>query len=187
MVLRLLSWVILAMAMSRCHGCLEGERLALLHIKASINHPNGTSLPGWKDDYTGNCCDWPGVVCHKATRFVVELQLINERQNKLGDWCLNVSLFRPFESLAYLRLDMNQLVICNDDEEILTMSSTSFFFSVVGVENQLSKLRNLEVLDLGENNLDSRVLLSINGLTSLRSLDLSFNRLNSSIHLKDMS
>ncbi|KAK3032233.1 hypothetical protein RJ639_035526 [Escallonia herrerae] len=172
MVLRLLSWVILAMAMSRCHGCLEAERLALLQIKASINHPNGTSLPGWKDDYTGNCCDWPGVVCHKATRFVVELQLINERQNKLGDWCLNVSLFRPFESLAYLRLDMNQLVICNDDE---------------GVENQLSKLRNLEVLDLGENNLDSRVLLSINGLTSLRSLDLSFNRLNSSIHLKDMS
>ncbi|KAK2976486.1 hypothetical protein RJ640_002936 [Escallonia rubra] len=116
MLLRLLSWVSLDLSMSRCHGSLAGERLALRQRKASINHPNGTSLPWWKDDYTGNCCDWPGVECHKATRSVVELHLVNKRQYGLGDWCLNVSLFRPFESLANLHLAMNQLVICNDDE-----------------------------------------------------------------------
>ncbi|KAK3002291.1 hypothetical protein RJ639_021221 [Escallonia herrerae] len=152
-----------------CHGCLEAERLALLQIKASINHPNGTSLPEWKDGNTGDCCDWPGVECHKATRSVIGLDLFHERQNKLGDWCLNVSLFRPFELLTKLHLAWNGLVICTDDE---------------GVENQLSKLRNLEVLDLRINNLDSRILSSINGLASLRSLYLSDNYLNSSIHLK---
>ncbi|KAK3002213.1 hypothetical protein RJ639_021214 [Escallonia herrerae] len=169
MFLRLLSWVILALAMSRCHGSLEAERLALLQIKASINHPNGTSLPEWKDGNTDNYCDWSGVECHKATRFVIALDLYGERQDELGNWCLNASLFRPFESLTKLHLAHNGLIICIDDE---------------GVENQLSKLRNLKVLDLWGNNLDSRVLSFINGLTSLISLDLSDNHLNDSIHLK---
>ncbi|KAK2965704.1 hypothetical protein RJ640_022231 [Escallonia rubra] len=53
-----------------------------------------------------------------------------------------------------------------------------------GVENQLWKLRNLEMLGLRRNHFDSRVLSSINGLASLRMLDLSENHLNSSIHLK---
>ncbi|KAK2965711.1 hypothetical protein RJ640_022238 [Escallonia rubra] len=118
MFLRLLSWVILALAMSRCHGSLEAERLALLQIKASINHPNGTSLPEWKDGNTGNCCDWSGVECHKPTRSVIALDLHGERQDELGDWCLNASLFRPFESLTNLDLSWNQLVICTKDEAI---------------------------------------------------------------------
>ncbi|KAK2968380.1 hypothetical protein RJ640_015376 [Escallonia rubra] len=116
MVLRLLSWVILALAMSRCHGCLETERLALLQIKASINHPDGTSLPEWKDGNTTDCCDWSGVECHEATRSVVELKLSEERQYDLGHWCLNASLFRPFKSLTGLDLSYNQLVICTDNE-----------------------------------------------------------------------
>ncbi|KAK3006055.1 hypothetical protein RJ639_016673, partial [Escallonia herrerae] len=169
MVLKLLSWVILALAMSRCHGCLEAERLALLQIKASINHPNGTSLPEWKDNNTSDCCHWDGVDCHEATHSVITLDLGYKRHDDLGDWCLNVSLFSPLESLINLNLWGNQLVICTDDE---------------GVENQLSKLRNLEVLALRSNKLDSRILLSINGLASLRNLDLSFNNLNDSIHLK---
>ncbi|KAK3002589.1 hypothetical protein RJ639_020824 [Escallonia herrerae] len=114
--LRLLSWVILTLAMSRCHGFLEAERLALLQIKTSINHPNGTSMPEWKDGNTGDCCDWSGVKCHKATRSIIALDLSEERQYELGDWCLNASLFRPFESLTNLDLSFNQLVICTDDE-----------------------------------------------------------------------
>ncbi|KAK2965718.1 hypothetical protein RJ640_022245 [Escallonia rubra] len=116
MVLRLLSWVILALAMSRCHGFLEAERLALLQIKASINHPNGTFMPEWKDGNTSDCCDWSGVECHKATRSIIALYLSEERQYKLGDWCLNASLFCPFESLTKLDLAWNGLVICTDDE-----------------------------------------------------------------------
>ncbi|KAK3002295.1 hypothetical protein RJ639_021225 [Escallonia herrerae] len=119
--------------MSRCHGCLEAERLALLQIKASINHPNGTSLPEWKDDNTSDCCHWDGIDCHEVTRSVIALDLFNKRLDELGDWCLNASLFRPFESLTDLHLSFNKLLICTNDE---------------GVENQLSKLRNLEVLDL---------------------------------------
>ncbi|KAK3001272.1 hypothetical protein RJ639_020812 [Escallonia herrerae] len=169
MFLRLLSWVILALAMSRCHGCLESERLALLQIKASINLPDGTSLPEWRDDNTTDCCDWPGVECQKATRSVIALDLSMKRI--LGDWCLNVSLFRPFESLTDLNLGYNQLVICTDNE---------------GDENQLSKMRNLEVLDLGSNKLDNSILSSISGLASLKSLYLNFNSLKGSIDLKEL-
>ncbi|KAK2965695.1 hypothetical protein RJ640_022222 [Escallonia rubra] len=171
MFLRLLSWVILALAMSRCYGCLEAERLALMQFKASINHPNGTSLPEWKDDNTTDCCDWHGVECGYAPGRVISLELYNTRQAELGDWCLNVSLFLPFESLTYLNLQSNQLVICTDDE---------------GVENQLSELKNLSRLDLSFNNLDTRILSSVNGLTALTLLDLFNNSLKGSIDLKGM-
>ncbi|KAK3000398.1 hypothetical protein RJ639_021053 [Escallonia herrerae] len=159
----------LALAMSRCHGCLELERLALLQIKASINLPNGTFLQEWRDDNTTDCCDWPGVECQKATRSIITLELFTTRI--LGDWCLNVSLFRPFESLTDLNLGYNQLVICTDNE---------------GVENQLSKMRNLEVLDLRSNKLDNSVLSSISGLASLKSLYLGSNSLKGSIDLKGL-
>ena len=36
-----------------CFGCWEEERVALLQLKASINYPNGTSLPSWEDRVEG--------------------------------------------------------------------------------------------------------------------------------------
>ncbi|KAK2965713.1 hypothetical protein RJ640_022240 [Escallonia rubra] len=97
------------------------------------------------------------------------LKIFCDIQDELGKWCLNVSLFRPFESLINLSLAGNQLVICTDNE---------------GVENKFSKLRNLEVLDLPGNNLDNSVLSSVSGLASLKSLDLGRNSLKGSINLK---
>ncbi|KAK3031781.1 hypothetical protein RJ639_037078 [Escallonia herrerae] len=114
-ILRLLSWVMLALAMSRCHGCLELERLALLQIKVSINLPNRTSLPEWRDDNTTDCCDWPGVECQKATRSALL---------EFSKWPCNVKAKRGRVSsgqslvptLEYYRKALEEPEVENDDE-----------------------------------------------------------------------
>ena len=49
-------------------GCLEEERVALLHLKDSLNYPNGTSLPSWRIAHA-NCCDWDWyrITCNSST------------------------------------------------------------------------------------------------------------------------
>ena len=89
-------------------GCLEEERIALLHLKNSLNYPNGTSLPTWRkgDD---RCCDWESIVCSSRTRRVTGLYLWSVRNQELGDWYLNVSLFLPFQQLNSLILMDNRI------------------------------------------------------------------------------
>jgi hypothetical protein len=89
-------------------GCLEEERVALLHLKDSLNYPNGTSLPfGIKAD--AHCCDWEGIVCNSSTGRVTELYLLSVRNEELGDWYLNASLFLPFQQLNILDLYGNRI------------------------------------------------------------------------------
>ena len=45
-------------------------------------------------------------------------------------------------------------------------------------------LSKLEVLHLGYNNFNNSILQSLNGIASLKELDLSCNNLNGSIHIK---
>jgi len=89
-------------------GCLEEERIALLHLKDSLNYPNGTSLPSWiKAD--AHCCDWESIVCNSSTGRVTELDLDGVRNQELGDWYLNASLFLPFQQLNSLILMDNRI------------------------------------------------------------------------------
>jgi hypothetical protein len=89
-------------------GCLEEERIALLHLKDSLNYPNGTSLPSWiKAD--AHCCDWEGIACNSSTGRVTRLYLDGVRNEELGDWYLNASLFLPFQQLNYLSLWNNRI------------------------------------------------------------------------------
>jgi hypothetical protein len=47
-------------------GCLEEERIALLHLKDSLNYPNGISLPSWiKADV--HCCSWELIERNSST------------------------------------------------------------------------------------------------------------------------
>jgi len=87
-------------------GCLEEERIALLHLKDSLNYPNGTSLPSWiKAD--AHCCDWERITCNSSTGRVTVLYLWGVRNEELGDWYLNASLFLPFQQLNILYLGGN--------------------------------------------------------------------------------
>jgi len=89
-------------------GCLEEERIALLHLKDSLNYPNGTSLPSWRIAHA-NCCDWEGIRCNSSTGRVTLLDLEGVRNEELGDCYLNASLFLPFQQLNLLYLGFNRI------------------------------------------------------------------------------
>ncbi|XP_073263929.1 cuscuta receptor 1-like [Populus alba] len=91
-------------------GCLEEEMIALLHLKDSLKYPNGTSLPSWRIAHP-NCCewDWESIVCNSITGRVTELYVERVRNQELGDWYFNASLFLPFQQLYYLSLWNNRI------------------------------------------------------------------------------
>ncbi|KAJ6994910.1 receptor-like protein 15 isoform X3 [Populus alba x Populus x berolinensis] len=149
-------------------GCLEEERIALLHLKDSLNYPNGTSLPSWRIAHA-NCCNWEGIVCNRSTGRVTRLYLDSVRNQELGDWYLNASLFLPFHQLQYLSLMDNHIA--------------SWVEKKGGYE--LQKLSNLEYLHLGNNSFANSILSYIEGLPSLKYLYLDYNRLEGLIDLKE--
>jgi hypothetical protein len=87
---------------------LEEERIALLHLKDSLNYPNGTSLPSWRIAHA-NCCEWEDIECNSSTGRVTVLYLYSVRKEELGDWYLNASLFLPFQQLNRLYLMDNSI------------------------------------------------------------------------------
>ncbi|KAI5557660.1 hypothetical protein BDE02_18G118800 [Populus trichocarpa] len=149
-------------------GCLEEERVALLHLKDSLNYPNGTSLPFWiKAD--AHCCDWEGIVCNSSTGRVTELYLLSVRNEELGDWYLNASLFLPFQQLNILDLYGNRIA--------------GWVEKKGGYE--LPRLTNLEILNLESNRFDNSILSYVKEFSFLKTLYLSDNRLDGIIDLKE--
>ena len=94
----------------RCYGCLEDERIGLLEIKAL----DSFYLRDWVD--SSNCCEWRRIECDNTTRRVIQLSLSGARDESLGDWVLNASLFLPFKELQGLDLGYNKLVGCMENE-----------------------------------------------------------------------
>ncbi|CAA3014515.1 LRR receptor-like serine threonine- kinase GSO1 [Olea europaea subsp. europaea] len=145
-----------------CLGCWEEERVALLNLKANINFPSGEALPSWVDNETAaDCCQWEQVQCSNITARVIQLNLYFARIRRLGDWYLNASLFLPFKELINLSLEGNNLVGWVENEGI----------------DRLSKLRNLEALDLSSNFFDRKILSSLSRLSSLKYLGFGYNSL----------
>jgi hypothetical protein len=97
-----------------CYGCLEEERIGLLEIHSLID-PDGVFLGDWVDN-NSNCCEWRRIECDDTTRRVIELSLFGERDESLGDWVLNASLFLPFKELQSLELGETGLVGCLENE-----------------------------------------------------------------------
>ncbi|KAJ6857688.1 receptor-like protein 15 isoform X3 [Populus alba x Populus x berolinensis] len=162
--------VILMLSLQGWHplGCLEEERIALLHLKDSLNYPDGTSLPSWRIAHA-NCCSWERITCNRSTGRVTELDLDSVRNQELGDWYFNASLFLPFQQL-------NTLILMGN-------SIAGWVEKKGGYE--LHKLSNLEILDLAYNSFDNNILSFVEGLPSLKSLYLDYNRLEGLIDLKE--
>ncbi|XP_058072782.1 receptor-like protein 15 isoform X1 [Magnolia sinica] len=140
-----------------CLGCLDKERTSLLEIKASINYPNGSSLPTWEDGT--DCCSWERVKCNNGTSRVTEISLGWTREYELGEWYLNADLLLSFGELQSLDLFGNYLTGWVDDEGF----------------KRWSKLSKLEHLDLSYNSFDESILPYLGALSSLKSLSLSGN------------
>ncbi|XP_052199060.1 receptor-like protein 56 isoform X2 [Diospyros lotus] len=151
-----------------CHGCWEEERIALLHLKASITYSNGNLLPSWVDNKSSNCCQWERVQCSNTSSRVIQLSLNYTRGWKSRDWYFNASLFLPFKEIKTLELSENGLVGWAHNE---------------GFE-RLSELINLEILDLSWNEFNNSIILEyVGGISYLKCLNLEGNQLGSSIHL----
>ncbi|XP_031278423.1 receptor-like protein 13 isoform X2 [Pistacia vera] len=144
----------------RIEGCLKQERSALFQLKHFFNDP--THLQNWfEGNGNSNCCDWESVTCNSKTGRVISLDLYSTRNQELGEWYLNVSLFSPFQELETLYLRRNLIVGCVENE---------------GFE-RLSHLTNLVVLDLRYNMFnDSHVLSALSQHSSLKNLYLDYNQ-----------
>nr|GMD09759.1 LRR receptor-like serine/threonine-protein kinase GSO1 [Ipomoea batatas] len=157
--------VILVMLVKSWHssGCWEEERIALLHVKTEIKYTYGKSLDSWIDDRGSNCCEWPKVTCSNITRRVIELSLGSTRDTRVGYWYIDASIFLPFKHLMSLDLSRNNLGGVIEG----------------GGFDKLSKLSNLEVLDVSFNNLNRSIFSSLSHLSSLKILYLLVNPLDS--------
>ncbi|XP_073262276.1 receptor-like protein 56 [Populus alba] len=165
-------------AMLLSQGCLEEERIALLHIKTSFGeNPYDIPFPPFSWGKDALCCSWEGVTCsNSTTRRVIEINLFFARYwylsvfstQDMGDLYLNASIFLPFQELNVLVLSGNGIAGCVANE---------------GFE-RLSRLAKLEVLSLEHNNFNNSILSSLKGLSSLKHLYLDENQLQGSINMK---
>nr|GLL21495.1 LRR receptor-like serine/threonine-protein kinase FLS2 [Ipomoea trifida] len=171
---KFLLWVvILVMVVNTlgCLGCLEEERIALLQVKTHImNNTYRNSLVSWVEDKMSDCCKWSMVRCSNITRRVIGLYLYSVRDESVGNWYINATVFLPFKHLNYLGLDGNNLAGVVEN----------------GGFDKLSKLRNLKGLDLSYNNLNRNILSSLSHLLSLKTLYLDENPLDSPHNNSDL-
>ncbi|KAF2295634.1 hypothetical protein GH714_033365 [Hevea brasiliensis] len=155
-------WMGVAMVLAEmrwCYGCWEQERIALLQLKPFFD--SSLTLQNWADAEEGSdCCQWERVECSSTTGRVTQLSLNNTRDLISGKWYLNASLFLAFEELTSLYLMGNLILGCENE----------------GFERLSARLSNLEVLDLSYNFFNESILPSLNGFSSLKSLNLGYNQ-----------
>ncbi|KAL5733930.1 hypothetical protein ACOSP7_031791 [Xanthoceras sorbifolium] len=150
-------------------GCLEQERLALLQLKLFFNNPS--YLRNWVEgEHYSNCCQWDKVACNQTTNRVISLDLEFTRNQHLGEWYLNASLFSPFQELQWLDLYGNLIAGCVENEGF----------------DKLSTLSNLEVLNLESNSFNNSIISSLTTLLSLKDLSLNYNKLKGTVDLQEL-
>ncbi|WRX34154.1 Leucine-rich repeat - like 10 [Theobroma cacao] len=175
-----------------CDGCWEQEKIALLLLKSFFYNING--LHSWVE---GKQIKYFRLLveCNTTTGRVIRLFLnltmteteydldyrsymvdFNEKFSQSTDtkrdyWYLNASLFLSFEELKSLYLNGNSIAGCVHSRGI----------------NKLSKLNNLEILNLHGNELGNDILSRLNGFTSLKTLRLQNCALEETIHMIEFS
>ncbi|KAL1061185.1 hypothetical protein V6Z11_1Z037500 [Gossypium hirsutum] len=164
-------------------ACLEHERIALLHLKPFFNYRN--QLQSWVEVKGSDCCKWERVECNTTTRRLIQLSLNSTKwednmeyvmdNRNLNAWYLNASMFLPFEELKRLYCRECNLEILNLSENYLNDS----------ILLSLSELSSLRYLDLSINKFEGsshlRGFQSLSRLNNLETLDLSGNSLKNTI------
>ncbi|KAM4113364.1 hypothetical protein ACJW30_05G215400 [Castanea mollissima] len=145
----------------------------------------GHILPSWVDDHKSECCEWERVTCNSTTGHVTHLSLQNMWEFDIEPdvyfyypfyfedmvWFLNVSLFESFKELRSLDLSFNAI---------------GGWIEHKGFESLL-RLNKMESLDLDCNIFNQSIIHSLRLLTSLKSLNLSYNALKGSLPTKELS
>ncbi|KAL3570665.1 hypothetical protein D5086_027914, partial [Populus alba] len=132
--------------------CMERERQALLSFKQELEYPSGL-LSSWRsdDEEKSDCCKWVGVGCNNRTGRITMLDLHGLAVGgNITDSLLEL------QHLNYLDLSDNSFY-------------GNPFPSFVG------SLGRLRYLSLSNNGLIGRLSYQLGNLSSLQSLDLSYN------------
>ncbi|XP_010417313.1 PREDICTED: receptor-like protein 12 [Camelina sativa] len=151
-----------------CKSCIAKEREALLELKnylMSRSRESGLDyvLPTWIDGTKSDCCQWEGIKCNRTSGRVIALSVGNMYFKESSP--LNLSLLHPFEEVQSLNLSTDGYNEFNgffDDEE--------------GYRS-LSRLRNLQIMDLSTNNFNNSIFPFLNATTSLTTLFLPYNEM----------
>ena len=107
--------VLVHFGMNGCFGCWEQERIALLQLKASIDHASELfEFSLWDSaNKASDCCEWERVKCNITTGRVIQLTLNitfgSWSRDDRGHWYFNASMFLPFEELQHLDLSYNSI------------------------------------------------------------------------------
>ncbi|KAL0711722.1 hypothetical protein Bca4012_018700 [Brassica carinata] len=177
-----LIWVILLLGqLQGCKTCIEKERKALLELKKYVISKSSESfykedteernlnfvLPTWTNDTKSDCCGWKGVECNHTSGRVIQISVgpMLLRKN------LNLSLLHSFEEIRSLNLSHCAI--------------TGGFDDVEGYKS-LRKLRNLEILDLSFNGLESSIIPFLSTVTSLTTLNLRSNFITGPFPVKEL-
>ncbi|XP_058111721.1 receptor-like protein 7 [Magnolia sinica] len=133
--------------------CIHHHFSALLHLKNAFHFsPDSlTTLSSWNSSNT-DCCSWDGITCNRVTGHVISLDLSSRLISGRID---SKSLFR-LQSLQSLNLAYNM-------------------FDPSPIPSGFDKLSSLTHLNLSSLRFYGQIPLEISRLTSLVSLDLSFN------------
>ncbi|KAH7690645.1 Leucine-rich repeat-containing N-terminal plant-type protein [Dioscorea alata] len=168
------------------HGttCIETERIALLSIKAGINHSDADHQSLFSSWTSHDCCKWQGVSCNHQSRHVIKLDLRQHPSNHISDFYdmppskLNSSLIQ-LHHLKHLDLSMNNFdhspipdfIGSFANLEYLNLSRAGFSGAIPQTFGNLSCLRYLNLTS--NYNLQPNDLHWLSGMTSLHHLDLS--------------
>ncbi|XP_058111823.1 receptor-like protein 7 [Magnolia sinica] len=133
--------------------CIHEHFSALLHLKNGFYFSDKafTNLSSWNSNNT-DCCFWEGITCDGATGHVVSFDLSEFFISGRVDF---ESLFR-LQSLQRLNLAFNE-------------------FDASPIPSGFEQLTSLTHLNLGSLHFYGQIPLEISNLTSLVSLDLSYN------------
>ena len=108
--------VLVHFGMNGCFGCWEQERIALLQLKASIDHASELfEFSLWDSgNKASDCCEWERVKCNITTGHVIQLNLNitlgSWSRDDRRHWYFNASMFLPFEELQHLDLSYNSIL-----------------------------------------------------------------------------
>ncbi|XP_058111950.1 receptor like protein 22-like [Magnolia sinica] len=136
------------------HQCIEHHFSALLHLKQGFifsDDYNTTRLSSWNPD-NRDCCSWEGITCDGATGHVTSLDLSELHIYGRIDF---VSLFH-LQSLQKLNLAYND-------------------FDGSPIPSGFEQLTSLTHLNLSSSKIYGQIPLEISRMTTLVSLDLSYN------------
>ncbi|XP_039140451.1 receptor-like protein EIX2 [Dioscorea cayenensis subsp. rotundata] len=144
------------------HGitsCIETERIALLSIKAGINHSNNQSLfSSWNGQ---DCCKWQGVTCNHESRHVNKLDL---RQHPSDPFDPFYHFLQPASKLSSSLTQLHHL-------RHLDLSMNNFNSSPI--PDFIGSLANLEYLNLYDAQFSGIIPHTLGNLSRLRYLNIS--------------